>query len=467
MNQNLNDYKPQGKDYAKFIIPSLLGAFLFLTPIPVGAAFNIPLGMIIDWLTGILSAVSFGTYAPDTMAGDFGLHYMIGLVCVTIAFVGMILATVLKLDFIMSRPMLKKTFYTPSPIYFVTKTIGFLFIWMIFLNIGPAAVIGSYTGDVMVGLFAALVVIFIVLVPGIPLLTDFGLMEFIGIFIKKVVRTLFTLPGRASVDLVASWFGSSVASVIITRTQHERGFYTDREAACATVNFAIVSVPFTFVVARTAGLTEHFLTFYFIMAIVVIFLAILMPRIWPLRNIPDTYLEGVEKQIDEEVPTTLSSFEFATRSACQRAQKTTAKDIVDSSRDTYCGIFFDLLPIILAWGTLAMMVVELTPFFDYVAWPMAQFLQLLQVPEATAYAHLTLVGFVDMFIPALLMGDAPLQTRMILGILSVVQVIYLAETGALILKSKIPLNIGHLFALFMMRTIIGLPLIVLFVNLFM
>jgi nucleoside recognition membrane protein YjiH len=378
----------------------------------------------------------------------------------------MILATVLKLDFIMSKPLLKKAFYTPSPIYFVSKCIGFVFIWMIFLNIGPEGVIGSWTGDVMVGLFAALVVIFIVLVPGIPLLTDFGLMEFIGIFIKKFIRTLFTLPGRASVDLVASWFGSSVASVIITRTQHERGFYTDREAAVATTNFAIVSVPFSFVVARTAGLADHFFLFYFIMAVTVLFLAILLPRIWPLRNIPDTYLEDVGKQFEEEeAPSNMSKFAYATQSACKRAQKTTGKDFKDSVVDTYVGIFFDLLPIILAWGTLAMMVNELTPIFEFLAWPMAQLLQLMNVEAAAQFAPATLVGFIDMFIPALMIGGAPLETRMILGILSVVQVVYMAEVGVLILRSRIPLNFWKLLVLFIMRTLIGLPIIVLLVKL--
>jgi nucleoside recognition membrane protein YjiH len=417
-------------------------------------------------VTGFFGIFSFTTYAPDTIAGGFSIHYMIGLICTTLAFIGMLLAHTIKPKFIMDNALLKSVLVS-SPVYFVSKCIGFIVIWMIFLNVGPAAVIGSFTGDVMVGLFASLVVIFLVLVPGIPLLTDFGLMEFIGVYIKKFVRVLFTLPGRASIDLIASWFGSSAASIIITREQHEKGFYTGRESAVASTNFAIVSVPFTFVVARTAGLAEHFFLFYFIMAVAVIFLAILMPRIWPLRNIPDTYLEDVGKQIEEEVPSNISLFEYATKSACARAQKTTGKNIIDNAMSSYAKIFLDLLPTLLAWGTLALMLVELTPFFDIVAWPMGWLLHIMQVEAAFDFSSATLVGFVDMFIPALLIGDAPLQTRMILGILSVVQVIYLAETGLLILKSRIPLNFGKLFILFMMRTIISLPIIVLLVKVLM
>jgi len=53
------------------------------------------------------------------------------------------------------------------------------------------------------------------------------------------------------------------------------------------------------------------------------------------------------------------------------------------------------------------------------------------------------------------------QTRFILGALSIVQIIYMAETGVLIMRSKIPLGLGKLFLIFMIRTLIALPLIVL------
>ena len=460
MNDSSKVSKPSGKEYARFIIPSLIGAFLFLAPIPFRDAFNIPLGIIIVWVTESFASIEwFGTYAPDTEDNIFGLHYMIGLVTITIAFIGMLLAHFVKPKFIMNSPVLRGVFVS-SPVYFISKVIGFIVIWMIFLNVGPPEVIASWTGDVMVGLMAGLVVIFLVLIPGIPLLTDFGLMEFIGAFIKKVVRTLFMLPGRASVDLVASWFGSSAASIMITRGQHEKGFYTDREAAVAMTNFAIVSLPFTFVVATRSGLGEHFFTFYFIMTVAVLFLAILMPRIWPLRQIPDTYLDGVGKQIDEDVPEGVSKFAWATRSACDRAKKTTAKDVVDSALSGYAGIFFDLIPVLLAWGTIAMVINEHTDVFEWISWPMGQLLMLFQVEAAMEFAPATIIGFVDMFLPALMIGSAPDQTRMILGVLSVVQVIYMAETGVLILKSKVPLNIGKLFIIFMMRTLISLPIIV-------
>ena len=453
-----------GKDYAKFIIPSLIGAFLFLVPLPTEHAFIIPLGLIINQVSSWMGLLSFGTYSPETYAGNLGLQYIIGFIAINLGFIGMLLVHTAKPKFIMDRPYVLNACRS-SPIYFISKILGFVFAWMVFLNVGPSAVHAAWTGDTMWNVMGSLAVIFLILIPALPLLTEFGLMEFLGIYIKKAVRVLFTLPGRASIDLVASWFGSSGASIIISRIQHEKGFYTDREAAAICTCFAIVSVPFTFVVSSVAGLAEHFLTFYAIMAITVIFLAILMPRIWPLSKIPNTYLKEVGKQIDEDVPEDVSRTKFALKSALDRSRKSNWSTFGDYTIRGYSSIYLEVFPIFFAWGTIALIVSELTPVFTIIAWPFGWILQLLQVEGAFQYAPAMLVGFVDMYLPALMIGSAPIQTRMILGVLSIIQVIYLSETGILILKSKIPLNIGKLAIIFMMRTLIGLPIIVLLTRL--
>ncbi|MCL2425517.1 MAG: YjiH family protein [Oscillospiraceae bacterium] len=464
--ENNNNFRPQGKDIVKFVVVSLIGAFLFLALIPDGrGGFNIPLGYAIDWLRDdVLAAVSLGAYAPYGNSGYLGLHYLLALIFITVSFLGTLVAYIFKPGFIMNNPKIRSIFRS-SPIYFISKAVGFAIVWMIFLGIGPDMVISSWTGDVMINLTASLVVIFIFLGPAIPLLTAFGLMEFLGVLIKKVVRLLFTLPGRASVDLMASWFGSSAAAILITTDQHDRGYYTGREAAVVATNFCFVSLPFTFFIAYFIDLTPQFPLFYLVMCITCIILALIMPRIWPLRNLSDTYLPEVGKQIDEDVPRNTSMFTQAVTLAARRAHQTTAKDVVRSGGMNYLNIFMDLIPIILAWGTVALIVVEHTPVFDIIAWPMGHFLNLLGVEGAFDYAPATLVGFVDMFIPAVLLGSAPLETRFALGVLSIVQIIYLAETGVLILKSKMPLNIWKLFVIFMMRTLIALPIIVLLTRL--
>ena len=49
--------------------------------------------------------------------------------------------------------------------------------------------------------------------------------------------------------------------------------------------------------------------------------------------------------------------------------------------------------------------------------------------------------FTDMFIPALLaVGLTSVKTKFVIGVLSLVQIIYLTEAGTIIIKSEITLN---------------------------
>ena len=101
------------------------------------------------------------------------------------------------------------------------------------------------------------------------------------------------------------------------------------------------------------------------------------------------------------------------------------------------GMFFDLIPIVVAWGTLALIIATYTPVFDWISYPMGMYLQALGVPESFAAAPATLVGFTDMFIPALLsVGLTPVKTKFVVGVLSLVQIIYLTEVGTIIIKVR-------------------------------
>jgi len=453
MSTNTN-VQTSSKGLIKFIIGSIAAIFLFLTPLPTNEAFNIPLGIVIDWFKDL--------FAFQTDSGFQSLGVIIAFIAILVSTIGMLVAMIFKPKFIMDNEKLKSVFVV-NPIFAISRILGLIFITMVIFDFGPEFIIDPWVGGLMVfDLVNTLIYVFIVLAFAIPVLTDFGLMEFIGILIKKFVNKLFLLPGRASVDLAGSWFGSSVVSVMITSDQHEKGYYTGREAAAICANFAFVSLPFSLVVANQIDLGGNFPLWYLLISVVCIILGIIMPRIWPLNKIPDTYLESVGKQIDEEVEVGGSRFKKALALASTRAEKTTASGVVKSGVGFYLSIFMDLVPVITAWGIIALALAEHTEVFTWISMPMGWFLSLFNVPEAMDYAAATLVGFVDMFIPAVLLAEAPFQTRFILGALSVVQIIYMAETGVLILRSKIPLGFGKLILLFIIRTILGLPLIVLF-----
>ena len=448
------DLKPVEKKYIwKFVLASLIGAFLFLVPIPSGTTFTIPIGIVINWVSGLLTL--------ETIS----LEEVAVLAFITFSTIVTIINMIFKPDFIQKREPLKKLF-TPAPLYFVSRIIGLVVVYMVYFGFGPEMIRSGATGGSMLGVSATLVSVVLCIAFLMPLLTDFGIMEFVGVLIRKVVRPLFTVPGRSAIDLMTSWLGTSNAAAILTTRQYETGFYSAREAATISMNFSFVSIPFCYVIAKLIGVDEKFTIFYIINLICGIILAMIIPRIPPLRNIPDTYDEIAGKQINEEVPEGVGKMKWALNLAGHRAESATGKGVLKSGLHVYSSMFFDLIPIVMAWGTIVLILVEYTPIFDIIATPFGWYMDLLGIEGANEIAPTALVGFADMYIPPLMLADFPIErTRFIMGAASLLQIIYMTEVGIIVIKSRVPVNVGHLFAVFIERTILAIPLVTVLTNL--
>lgn len=433
---------------SKFAILSLIGAFLFLVPVKYQDSFNIPVGIVIDWIKGYIH--------------EFTIYVM--LIFVTINALLSLINYIFKPKFIMENEWLSKKL-TATPFYLISRILGAIIIWMVFLQIGPEQIISAGTGGTMVDLTMSLVSVLIVISYAMPLITDFGIMEFTGVLIKDFVKPLFTVPGRSAVDLMTSWFGASNAAVLLTEKQYDTGYYTAREAAVIMTNFSVVSIPFCYIVTSILGVQHLFTQFYIILVIVGFALALIMPRIPPLSNIPDTYNEETGKMVNEEVPEGKTKFQFALELAAARAEKSNFRDVIKSGSDMFLSVLFILSPIIISWGTISLILVEYTPIFKWLSYPIGFYLNILGIEQAYQVAPAALVGFADMFIPALILAPVTIvKTKFVLGILSLIQIIYLTEVGIIIIQSKVPLGFKELFIIFLERTIIAIPLIILLTN---
>jgi nucleoside recognition membrane protein YjiH len=85
----------------------------------------------------------------------------------------------------------------------------------------------------------------------------------------------------------------------------------------------------------------------------------------------------------------------------------------------------------------------------------------MQIPEAKEASKTLVVGFADMFLPTVLASEITSEmTRFIIACVSVTQLIYMSEVGGLLLGSKIPVSFKDLVIIFLLRTVITLPVIV-------
>ncbi|MCG8485324.1 MAG: YjiH family protein [Clostridia bacterium] len=450
MNSN-NKKKYTISQYMKFILPSLLGILLFITPIYWGGKWTIGVGILAEFVKKNLN--------------DYLAPFMILMFCLSIIIT--ILAKLSQPAFIENNDSMKKLFDV-GMFWIIIRMAGTILAILTFLEIGPEFIWSGNTGGVALGLVKVLSTWFFFSAFFIPLLLDFGIMDLVGTLIRGIMKPLFTLPGRSTLDCMASWIGSGTVGVVITTMQYDEGYYTQREACVIATCFSIVSIAFCLVVTDVIGMGHMFIQIYLTVSIVSIIAAILIPRIPPLSRKPDTYYEPVGKQINEVVPEGKTKFQWGLEKALEKANTDNSMgQVVKKGFDTVVDIWFGLCPVVMTLATAALIIAEYTPIFNIISYPIIPILNLLQIPEAAAAAPTIIVGFADMFLPAVIGQSITSElTRFIIVSLSVTQLVFMTETGPVIFRSNLKINFVELFIVFIERTIITLPIIVLIAHLF-
>ena len=73
-------------------------------------------------------------------------------------------------------------------------------------------------------------------------------------------------------------------------------------------------------IAAMLGLGTMFGRFYLTIVAAGVICAVITPRLWPLRGIPETYDAVSGRQVDEEAPRNMSNLRWGYRQALKRAE---------------------------------------------------------------------------------------------------------------------------------------------------
>ncbi|PJC86736.1 hypothetical protein CSW98_07010 [Vibrio sp. HA2012] len=429
-----------------FFIPSLLGVFLFMAPVSYQGDLTIPVAILAKSLLAI-----FDGYLTATVTIVISLMALLS-----------VLYKVVKPTVIANNPFLDNLF-SPSPLWLTVRVIGGIAVVMTYFQLGPKAVWEPNTGGLVLdGLLPTLFAVFIFAGLLLPLLLNFGLLELFGTLLSKVMRPVFNLPGRSAIDCIASWLGDGSVGILLTSKQYEEKFYTQREAAVVGTTFSAVSITFSLVVLAQVKLEQYFLPFYGAICLAGITAAIIIPRLPPLSRKKDLFIDGTTLEEENHLtPEGHSTFSWGMELALNKAaQVKNARSVLTEGLKNAADMVFGVLPVVMGLGTIALVIAEYTSVFAILGKPFIPFLELLSIPDAVAASETMVVGFADMFIPAILAASIDSElTRFVIAAMSVTQLIYMSEVGALLLGSKIPVNIFELFFIFILRTLITLPVI--------
>ncbi|WP_339891477.1 nucleoside recognition domain-containing protein [uncultured Alteromonas sp.] len=431
--------------WAKLLGCSLFGIAFFLTPFVYEGSWTIALGVVSNYFSSVIG------------------ENMKFFTC-SIFIVGAVVSVVYNLTpkSLSSRLPLSEKFVASHWLWTLLSVIGGVTAAMTLFQVGPDWVIAKETG--VTAYIDVAGAIFLLIGLGclfLPFLTDYGLLDFVGTLLQKGFHKVFNLPGRATIDTLASWVGSSSIAVVMTNYQYKQGFYSARESAVIATNFSVVSIPFVLLTAQVAGIESHFLPLYGSMLFICILCAVVTPKLPPLSGFKDEYYGGREKQLNENVELGESRFMCASHRAIKTAKRSPSPaQSMNKGFWSMIDIYLMMMPAAMTIEFLTLSVYYNTGILQAISYPLYLLLEALQVPEAQLAAPGLFIGLMDQFVPTIIAGSiSDPFTKFILAGLSVTQLIFFAETAILIMRSAIPLTITQLISIFAIRTVIAFPIL--------
>lgn len=414
----------------KFILCSALGIFMFFISVTYNGKSTIPLDHLTTIIRGLL--------------GDYQKY----VVLVVIA-VGAIM------------PFAKKTWNksTQNIVFSVFKVIGLICAIMYVFGLGPAEL--HENPDLFPFLFVTLCCSLCFLIPigavFLSFLTDYGLMEFVAVFLQPVMRKIWKTPGRSAIDAVASFVGSYSLALLITDRLYQEGRYNKKEAFIIATGFSTVSTTFMVVVAKTLNLMDRW-NFYFWSTLVITFVVTaIVARLYPTSKVPNEYMEGVTPQPEEVV--TKDRFKVALDDALTAAENS-GSIAANVWRNTKDGLRMvsNILPTIMSIGLLGMLIALFTPVFDVIGFIFYPFTAIVQLPEALVAAQALATTIAEMFLPAAFVVEADLSTRYVVAVVCISELLFFSAVIPCILSTKIPVTIPQILVLWVERVILSILL---------
>lgn len=419
--------KYNSKDVAIFIFYALFGIFMFFVPVTIGGAKSIP----IDHITTLVKKLP-----------NYNLIFGVFMALAGIAYA------------IKTKSWQKSKLHS---VFFAIKLVALVFVFMFVTNKGPARI---FDGDMLPLIWNGIMVSVATIVPigsvFLAFLTGFGLMEFIGVFMEPVMRPVFKTPGRSAVDAVASFVGSYSLALLITNRVYLEDTYTKKEAAIIATGFSTVSATFMIIVAKTLGLLDYWLAYFWITLFVTFIVTAITARIFPLNKKPQEYYSGKEYIPEEKKKVTFGEALDAGMEAYKNSGSL-ALVIKDNFIDGF-KMALNIAPSLLGVGMIGLLLAEYTPIFDIIGYIFYPFTLLTRVEEPLMVAQALGMSIAEMLLPAPVVANAGLGliAKMLVAVVSVSEILFFSASIPVMMGTEIPLKFSDYIIIWIERVILSI-----------
>jgi nucleoside recognition membrane protein YjiH len=301
----------------------------------------------------------------------------------------------------------------------------------------------------------------------LPFLVDYGLVDFIGVFVRVIMRPVFKLPGRAAIIMVTAFLGNFSAGHIAVNDQYKTGRMTERESVCIDTSLSTVSVGFLMALATNTGLNNaelwggknYWNLFFWVAFLITLIVAFIGVRIPPLRGIPDNYYPGATPNPEQVIKKGI--FSAAITEGLDMAQN---QDNVGKRIKYYMIETMNVLGTVAAgtsfFGTFGVVLYTYTPivrWLGYIFWPFFRIFG-FKGQELTTATTGAMISFVEVTVPGLLVttGVWSMRLRFMLAVLPVTSIIFLASFVPCCMGTEVPVKFWHLCVIWLERMILSI-----------
>ncbi|WP_435346556.1 YjiH family protein [Haloarchaeobius sp. HRN-SO-5] len=426
----------------KFVVAFLIGGVFFLLPVPYQGEVTVPFDIVVSTITETF---------PDAV-GVYSLAIIVaGGVLTSLAMVGDSEVAGYELSY-----------FETSYVFWALRVLGLVLAPIMFFKLGPGDLHTPGTGGLMWGTLVYSVGIIIPIgAIFITIFVELGGLEFVGTLARPVMKPLFKVPGRAALDSLASWVGSYSVGLYVTRNVFEQGGYHKRDVFTIATCFSTVSIGFVGVVAATLDMLPLFPLIFVAYFVCVVVTAAILVRVPPISTTPEEYIA----EPDPELAFSGSPVDYVRLAFSEAVGKAEAGDSFGAAakRGFVDGLKLTslILGTILTVGLAATLLSANTPVFDVLGEPLTPVIAALGIPDAAAVAPATIVGVTEMYVPVLLVTETATKAKFFVAVLAVSQLIFFSSVGPMIMDmfNDVPIRFRDLLALFVMRTVILVPLI--------
>lgn len=345
-----------------------------------------------------------------------------------------------------------------TTVFSAFKVVGFAVGVLLVFDVGPAWLFAPDMGPFLleklvipVGLLVPVGAVFLALLVG------YGLLEFIGVVLQPVMRPIWRTPGRSAIDAVASFVGSYSLGLLITDRVYREGKYTGREAAVIATGFSTVSATFMIVIASTLGLMDRWNTYFWSTLVITFAVTAVTVRIPPLSRLSDACFPAATPTPESRERGRRLTRAWGEARQTVAAAPALAPYVARTVRDGFL-MAMAILPSILSIGLLGLVLAKYTPVFDWLGYLFVPVTWALQLAEPVLAAKAVAVGIAEMFLPALLVVEAPPMVQFVVAVVAVSQIVFFSALVPCVVATEIPVSVPQMVVVWFERVVLTLVL---------